>query len=356
MLHPGRRGLVGPLEDDDEHRAPESARCGSRVQELVEHSRPAQDRAEGRPAEGPPWLPRVAVAVAVAVAGVIVGVLSAASSANAALLREHRVERVVEARDGRPQTRLEERAHGLPAGLRRRERPRAEGPRGGRSVEPQSRAGDDAEGALAPDDEGHEIGSRRPPSQRDDLPLAGHALERRDHVLDLPVRPRALARAARRDPAADRAAEDGRREVPEREARALERLLEGNAHVARVDVDERRVGLDRVDAGEALEVDHHDVLARRDPGADAAARAEGDDGDAAVARPPDDVRDVLGGGGPHDGGGAMLRGAARADVHVVARPEIARIGDPVRVVRAGPQARDRPRELGCEVGHAHSPW
>ena len=197
------------LEDDDEHRAAEGARRGARVQEIVDHRRSLQEGAQRSTSPARRTLARA-----------LLGRLDAAS------LRHHRVEGVVETGDGRAQTGLEERAHRVPAVLRRRKRPRAEVTRGRRRMEPQLGARDHGERPLATDDERDEIRTRRAPAKVDDLAVARHALERDHHVLDLAVSPGALAGAAGGDPAADGAAEDRRREVAEREARPIQRLLE----------------------------------------------------------------------------------------------------------------------------------
>src|SRR5207302_1835564 len=82
-----------------------------------------------------------------------------------------------------------------------------------RGMQAERRGRDDAEDAFAADEERRRVRAVDAPVHADDLAGAEHALHRCDHVLDLPVEARALAGAARGDPAADRRAQDRRREV-----------------------------------------------------------------------------------------------------------------------------------------------
>jgi hypothetical protein len=107
-----------------------------------------------------------------------------------------------------------------------------------------------------------------------DVTTPRHTLERDDHVLDLPVEARGLARAARCYPATNRAAENRRRKVTEREPFAFERLFEGKTHMTRFDRDGATLALELAHGRHTLEVYDDGVWCRQDRSADAASSAE----------------------------------------------------------------------------------
>ncbi len=188
-------GLSEPLgarffrsfEDGDEHRATERPGSRARVEQLVEKVRTSQHASEhGSTSTG--------------------CVLLSFSLSPATPLGDQRIEGVVETRHGWPQARLEEGAHRLPAGPCRREGPRAERPCRRQRVQPQDSARDDRQRSLAAHNQGNEVRARRTPLRVHDVAGPRDAFERRRHVLDLAVRPRALPRAPRRDPPAHGAA------------------------------------------------------------------------------------------------------------------------------------------------------
>jgi hypothetical protein len=193
----------------------------------------------------------------------------------------------------------------------------------------QRRARHDGERALAPDDERDQVRAARAVAKVDDLTGPGHALQPEDHVLDLPVQPRALPGAPRRDPATDGAAEDGRGEVPEREAAAIEILLEGQAHLSGLDVERPCALVELAPARHPLQVEDDHALVREDPGADAAARAERDDRRLGVVRPADDARYLLGARRPDDAGRPVLAHVPRANGEVMSGPQVAGVGHAV---------------------------
>ncbi len=114
---------------------------------------------------------------------------------------------VVEAEDGRGGPATEDAPAGVEAG---RERGEPEGPptlAGRERVDPEPSLGDDAEGALAADEQLGQVGAggrTRGVAAGPHHPAVGqHHLEPDDHVLDLPVPVGVLARAAAGQPAPD---------------------------------------------------------------------------------------------------------------------------------------------------------
>jgi hypothetical protein len=133
--------------------------------------------------------------------------------------------------------------------------------------------------------------------------VAEHALDAEHHVLDLAVAPRALARRARRHPAAHGRAVDGRGEVPERGPAPPELLLEVLAEDARVDDAAAGLDVDLVERAHALHVDGDDVARRAGWRPHAAARAVGEERDAARRGEAEELGELLVALGPHDGAG-----------------------------------------------------
>ena len=85
----------------------------------------------------------------------------------------------------------------------------------------------------------------------------------------------------------------------------------------------------------AWNIEYDDVLFGEDASADAAPRAERHKGDRALRSPADDRLHVARRFGPHDEPRSMLTDPSRSHFHVVARPQVAGVGDLVGVVDAG---------------------
>jgi hypothetical protein len=243
--------------------------------------------------------------------------------------REKAVERIVQPRDGGPEPHLVKKPDSRPPRLGRRERRREKGPVNGRGMEAQRRTGNHAEDALASNHERHEIASPRTTLETADFARAVDDLEARHHVLDLAVETRALPCPAPRDPASDRRAEDRRRKVADRAAASLEPLLERDPHRAAFDFERVFVRREPTPGLHPFEIHHHGARIGEDASADARARPERDDGNALVRTGAHDRRDLFGRTWPHDAGGARRRQAPVADAEVVARPEIASVGEAI---------------------------
>ncbi len=246
----------GAFEDHHQARALEDARAEG-VDGLVEQARGAEDAAQREGAGAG----RVDVG-----RGRLLGLLAgAAGPAHRAHLGDERVEGIVEASDGGAEADLEHVAHRRPARLDGGEREGAVGARLGDGVEAEGGRGDHAKHALAADEEREQIRAVGAALEAHDLAAADDALERGDHVLDLAVAARALAGAARGDPAADGGAEDRRGEMPRGEALGVELFLEPDAERAGLDLERRDGGVEAAPAGEALEVEHHGARVGEDP-------------------------------------------------------------------------------------------
>src|SRR5262249_39297210 len=121
-----------------------------------------------------------------------------------------------------------------------------------------------------------------------ELARGQHDLEPEHAVLDLSVLRRELPGAARGEPAAERRAMDRRREMPEREPFAGERVLEVLAVDAGLGFDDEALRIDAANFFDRLEIEHDAAAKRSRAAADARARAERDDGKAALVREPED--------------------------------------------------------------------
>ena len=185
-----------------------------------------------------------------------------------------------------------------------------------------------------PTTSGVRSGPVRAPRERDDLAGPGHALERHDHVLDLAVVPGALARAPSRDPAAHGAAQDRRREVPEREASPAELLLQRQPERARLHVEAR---------GALVEVSPAAIRFRSTTTTSGVGRTPPH----TPLPAPNGTRPILRSAAqrtsacdaprrlrPHDEPRPVLAHASGPDVEVVPWPEVARVRDLIGLVAA----------------------
>ncbi len=227
-------------------------------------------------------------------------------------------------------------------------------------MEAEGDARDDAEHALAADEERGQVGPVGAAVEAHDLAAADDALEGGDHVLDLAVAAGALAGAARGDPAARGGAEDRRGEVAGGEALRLEVFLEADAHRAGLDLERGGLPVELAPALQALEVEHDGAGVREHAAADAGSGAERDEGDALGGAEAHDGRDLRRVARPDDERGAVLGDAAGGDVEVMARPEVARVRDAVgrggALREAGDRVGERPAErVGSRVHREPQP-
>ena len=318
------------LEDEDHGRAAEEA-AAEGVDGLVEEPWGAEQAPKRDPAGAGHAGP-----VLLALAARLAPLTSPPHRAHAS---DERVEGIVQARHRGPQASLEHVAQRGPTCLDARERESAERACRRCGMEAQGDAGDDAQHALAADEERGEVGPVRATVEPHHLPAADDALEGGHHVLDLAVAARALPRTARGDPAAGGGAEDRRGEVAGREAAGLEVLFEADTERARLDLQRGGLGIELPPPLHALEVDHDRAGVREHAAAHARAGAEGDERHALGGAEAHHRRDLGGVARPHHQPGAMLGDATGGDVEVVARPEVARVGDAVG-------ARGAPGEVG----------
>ncbi len=117
--------------------------------------------------------------------------------------------------------------------------------------------------------------------------------------------------------------------MPEREAPAIEVLLERQPHLTGLDVERTRALVERAPSRHPLEVEDDDALVGKHARADAAAGAERHDGRSRswaqrTMRETSSV-DV----GPHDPRGLVRAYVAGADGEMMPRPEVAGVRDTV---------------------------
>ena len=166
-------------------------------------------------------------------------------------------------------------------------------------MQAQPRAGDDAERALAADEQLVRSGptaARGAPPVWIDAAVGEHDVEADDHVLDLAVAGRVAGR--RRGTRATRRPSTGRSTAasgPSVDAvLGAQRVLEPGAERAREDVEHERLAVDVDDAGEPAEVEH-DAAVQRDARAAHAAAARGrGDRDARVVADAQHRGDLVG--------------------------------------------------------------
>ena len=205
-------------------------------------------------------------------------------------------------------------------------------------MQPQPRARDHAECPFAADEQLGEIGpdgGARCAAGMDDAPVGERDVEADDHVLDLAVARRVLARAATREPPADRRQVDRLRPVPERRSVLVaQRVLEPRAERPREDVQHERLAVDVDDAGECAQIEHDAAVHRDARATDAAAPRRRRHRDARVVAHAQHRRHLAGRCRPRH------RGGARGDLSVE-RPDH----------RQGPPVAARFCDRGCFDGH-----
>eukprot|EP00672_Neobodo_designis_P018306 CAMPEP_0174829732 /NCGR_PEP_ID=MMETSP1114-20130205/2107_1 /TAXON_ID=312471 /ORGANISM="Neobodo designis, Strain CCAP 1951/1" /LENGTH=679 /DNA_ID=CAMNT_0016063495 /DNA_START=55 /DNA_END=2095 /DNA_ORIENTATION=- len=181
---------------------------------------------------------------------------------------------------------------------------------------------DDAEDALAADEEARHVGpalARR--ERRLDDALGRRHLHRQHHVLDVAVLVAVRARAARGDPAAERRVDVAVGVVPEHEAVAAELLVEVRAEHAALERGDARLLVDAQHLAHAAHVDGDDHPARLerrglDAAGDVRAAAEGNEHDVVLVGKRHKLHAVVVRLGHGDG----VRGAG--DVATAHAPEV----------------------------------
>ena len=214
------------------------------------------------------------------------------------------------------------------------ERPEAEGGSAldrWHAVQPEAGAGDDAERAFAPDEQLGEVGAHRGARRAAGADVAAvgeRDVEPDDHVLDLPVARRVLARAAARQPSADGRQLDRLRPVPDRHAvRPPQLVLEHVAEGARLHVEHERLVIDVDDARHTAEVEDQPTVHRHARAAHTAAARGRCHGDACVVAHAQDVGDLLGRRRPRDRSRKARHLAVERPDHRQRPPVTARLGE-----------------------------
>ncbi len=266
------------------------------------------------------------------------------------LADEGGVERIVEPHHRGLEPGAEEGANRLQPLVHRGQLEAAKGAALRLGVDAQPGAGEEAERALAADQERGEVGPGGGALGGDEpLAPAGDGAHRQRHVFDLPVAAGQLPRAARRQPAAHGGHVDGGGEVAEGPPLRLEPPLERLAHHPRAGLDGARLGVDRCDGVEVLQVDRDAAVGRPGAAAHAAPRAVGHQRHRVRSGERDQRHQLVFALRPADEVGRVGHQAAPSPQQAE-RPHVARVGEPIVIDPAHP-AGHQARQLGLQRGH-----